>query len=48
MITRKAGSFTLEECLVGIVKHRHVDRREAELRAGHLNDFESAMSAAGL
>jgi twitching motility protein PilT len=47
-ITRRAGSFTLEECLVGLVKNGHVDRREAALRAGHPNDFESAMSAAGL
>ena len=47
-ITRKTGSFTLEECLVGLVKSGLVDRREAALRTGHLNDFESAMSAAGL
>jgi twitching motility protein PilT len=47
-ITRKTGSFTLEECLVGLVKAGLVDRREAALRAGHLNDFESAMTAAGL
>jgi len=47
-ITRKTGSFTLEECLVGLVKNGLVDRREAGLRAGHLNDFESAMAAAGL
>ena len=47
-ITRKTGSFTLEECLVGLVKSGQVDRREAALRAGHLNDFESAMAAAGL
>jgi twitching motility protein PilT len=47
-ITRKTGSFTLEECLVGLVKGGLVDRHEAALRAGHLNDFESAMTAAGL
>jgi twitching motility protein PilT len=47
-ITRKVGSFTLEECLVGLVKGGLVDRGEAALRAGHLNDFESAMAAAGL
>ena len=47
-ITRKAGSFTLEECLVSLVKRGLVDRHEAALRAGHLNDFESAMTAAGL
>jgi len=47
-ITRKAGSFTLEECLVGLVKGGLVDRRDAALRAGHLNDFESAMTAAGM
>jgi twitching motility protein PilT len=47
-ITRKAVSFTLEECLVGLVKGGLVDRRDAALRAGHLNDFESAMTAAGM
>ena len=47
-ITRKAGSFTLEECLVGLVKGGLVDRPDAALRAGHLNDFESAMTAAGM
>ena len=47
-ITRKSGSFTLEECLVGLVKGGHVDRREAALRAGHLKDFGRGMAAAGL
>ena len=46
-ITRKAGSFTLEECLVALVKNGLVDRHDAALRAGHPNDFESAMAAAG-
>ena len=47
-ITRKAGSFTLEECLVALVKNGLVDRHDAALRAGHPNDFESALAAAGL
>jgi twitching motility protein PilT len=47
-ITRKAGSFTLEECLVALVRTGLVERSEAALRAGHAEEFESAMVAAGL
>ena len=47
-ITRKAGSFTLEECLVSLVKDRAIERGEAMLRAGHLEEFESALAAAGV
>jgi twitching motility protein PilT len=47
-ITRKAGSFTLEECLVALVRMGLVERSEAALRAGHAEEFESAMAAAGL
>ena len=47
-ITRKAGSFTLEECLVALVRTGLVERSEAALRAGHAEEFESAMAAAGL
>ena len=46
-ITRKAGSFTLEECLVGLVKSGAIERGDAALRAGHLPEFESALAAAG-
>jgi twitching motility protein PilT len=47
-ITRKAGSFTLEECLVALVRMGLVERSDAALRAGHAEEFESAMAAAGL
>lgn len=43
-ITRKAGSFTLEECLAGLVKAGTVDRADAALRAQHADDFEHAMA----
>jgi twitching motility protein PilT len=43
-ITRKLGSFTLEECLARVVKAGVADRTEAALRANHLEDFELAMS----
>jgi len=42
-ITRKMGSFTLEEGLTRLVKAGLVDRAEAALRANHLEDFELAM-----
>jgi len=42
-ITRKAGSFTLEECLARLVKAGLVDRAEAALRAIHVEDFELAL-----
>ena len=42
-ITRKFGSFTLEECLARLVKDGHVDRGAATLRANHPEDFEHAM-----
>jgi twitching motility protein PilT len=42
-ITRKNGSFTLEECLVRLVKAGVIDRAEAALRANHLEDFELAL-----
>jgi twitching motility protein PilT len=47
-ITRKAGSFTLEEYLVTLVKEGVIERGEAMLRAGHLQEFESALAAAGV
>ena len=38
-ITRKLGSFTLEESLAGLVKQGLVDRRDALLRAGHPDEL---------
>ena len=42
-ITRKMGSFTLEECLARLVKEGLIDRGDAALRANHPEDFEHAM-----
>jgi twitching motility protein PilT len=42
-ITRKYGSFTLEECLARLVKEGRIDRGDAALRANHPEDFEHAM-----
>jgi len=42
-ITRKHGSFTLEDCLAGLVKRGAVDRAEAGLRANHPDDFAHAL-----
>jgi twitching motility protein PilT len=42
-ITRKNGSFTLEECLARLVKAGVVDRREAQVRANHPEDFDLAV-----
>jgi Tfp pilus assembly pilus retraction ATPase PilT len=47
-ITCKAGSFTLEESLVALVRNGWIERNEAMLRAGHLQELESALAAAGL
>jgi twitching motility protein PilT len=44
-ITRKQGSFSLEECLARMVKAGIVDRRDALLRVHHPDDFEHALSA---
>ncbi len=43
-ITRRLGSFTLEECLAGLVKSGAIERAEAALRAQHADDFEHAMA----
>jgi twitching motility protein PilT len=45
-ITRKAGSFTLEDCLVTLVKRGLVDKSEAALRAAHPEEFEKALAQA--
>jgi twitching motility protein PilT len=42
-ITRKSGSFTLEDTLVHLVKAGVVDRGEAALRANHPDDFANAL-----
>ena len=39
-ITRKYGSFTLEESLTDLVKQGLVDRKEAVARAGHPEELE--------
>jgi twitching motility protein PilT len=39
-ITRKNGSFTLEESLARLVRDGLVDRREASTRAVHVDEFE--------
>ena len=39
-ITRKQGSFTLEESLSELVKRDLIDRKEALARAGHPEEFE--------
>jgi len=43
-ITRKAGSFTLEEYLAVLVKQRLVEKSEAMLRAWHPDEFEKALA----
>jgi twitching motility protein PilT len=44
-ITRKAGSFTLEDYLAVLVKQRLVEKSEAMLRAWHPEEFEKALAA---
>jgi twitching motility protein PilT len=44
-ITRKQGSFSLEECLARLVKSGLVERNEAFVRANHPQDFELALGA---
>ena len=46
-ITRKAGSFTLEDCLVNLIKKGLIERGEGLLRAWHPDEFEKALAAAG-
>jgi twitching motility protein PilT len=42
-ITRKNGSFTLEECLARLVRTGLVDRGEATSRVAHVDDFQHAL-----
>ena len=46
-ISRKHGSFTIEECLARLVARGQVDRAEATLRVGHPDDFELALNTLG-
>src|SRR5215475_9837183 len=39
-ITKKKGSFTLEDSLATLVRAGHIDREEAQLRAIHPDDLE--------
>jgi len=43
-ITRKLGSFTLEESLTELVKLELVDRKDALTRAGHPDELERLLS----
>jgi twitching motility protein PilT len=45
-ITRKLGSFSLEECLARLVKTGVVERSEAAFRANHAEEFDRAMGGA--
>jgi twitching motility protein PilT len=42
-ITRKNGSFTLEECLGRLVREGAIDRSEAMARAGHPEELEGIL-----
>jgi twitching motility protein PilT len=42
-ITRKLGSFSLEECLAGLVRAGVVSREDAATRAIHPEEFENAL-----
>src|SRR6185436_19687588 len=43
-ITRKQGSFTLDESLAALVKRELVDRKDALTRAGHPDELERLLS----
>ena len=45
-ITRKQGSFTLEESLAELVKRELVDRKDALTRAGHPEELERLLRSA--
>jgi twitching motility protein PilT len=42
-ITRRQGSFSLEECLARLVRNGLVERSDAAVRANHPQDFELAL-----
>jgi len=43
-ITRRQGSFTLEECLTDLVKREMIDRKDAMTRAVHPEELERLLS----
>jgi twitching motility protein PilT len=43
-ITRKQGSFTLEECLTDLVRRELVDRKDALTRAVHPDELERLLA----
>ncbi len=43
-ITRKHGSFTLEESLAGLVKHGLIERQDALGRAAHVEELEQLLA----
>ena len=43
-ITRKQGSFTLEECLTDLVRRELVDRKDALTRAVHPEELERLLA----
>jgi twitching motility protein PilT len=43
-ITRKQGSFTLEESLAELVRNGVVDRKDALNRAGHVEELERLLA----
>ena len=43
-ITRKQGSFTIEESLADLVKRGLVDRKDALTRAGHPEELERLLA----
>jgi len=47
-ITRKNGSFTMEESLADLVKRAQISRADALFRAGHQEELEHTLGAMGL
>ena len=43
-ITRKLGSFTLEDSLARLVRQGAVDRRDAHARAAHVEELEQLLA----
>jgi twitching motility protein PilT len=46
-ISRKQGSFTMEECLARMVRSGIISREDAALRANHPDDFNHALGVSG-
>ncbi len=46
-MTKKSGSFSLEESLVELLVHGHIDREEALLHALHPDDLDAMLRARG-